>query len=301
MLSFQTITEQSQDLVHDYSTDAKTFLQRNINIGQRILETDLGSYYTEETIDIDTEDETGTYDTPADLVKVKQAFVTVDETTQYNLEQIYDEDRWQAMKASMIDSYSDAATHIFVRRDSFEIFPAAENEDNVITLRYEAGGKLLQYDDYTEGTITTLANGAAAVTGGSTTFTAAMAGRYFKIDADGVWYKILTYTSATAITLDRNYQGTSIAAGTDAYTIGEMPRTPASTHHIPALYAAMNYYLGYKQDEQKARMYKALHDSDTKAAITAYHDRYASNYQIGGYKQRLRGRNNPNYPPGILT
>lgn len=286
--------------MHDYSTDTLTFLKTNINIGQRILEQELGSYYTEETIDITTVAETGTYDTPADLVKVKQAYLTVD-TTQYNLEQIYDEDLWQRMKATMVGSYSDSPTHIFVRRDSIEVFPALESAGNTITLRYEAGGKTLQYDDYTDGTISTLANGGTAVTGSSTTFTEAMEGRYFKINNDGVWYKILTYTSATAIVLDRNYQGTAISGGTEAYTIGEMPRTPASTHHIPALYAAMNYYLGFKQDEQKAKLYAALYQNDTKLAKTSYADRYSSNYMVGGYRQRLGRKYNPNYPPGEMS
>ena len=296
MLSYQEIYTQAQDLVQDYSSDALVFLKRNVNIGQQILETELGSYYTEETYSATTVASTGSYDTPADLVKVKHAYLTVD-TTQYNLEQIYDEDLWQKMKASMISSYNDAPTHIFVRRDSFEIFPGSETAGYTLTVRYEAGGKQLQYDDYTDGTITTLANGAAAITGSGTTFTAAMAGRYFKIDADGVWYKILTYTSATAIILDRNYQGLAIAAGTSAYTIGEMPRTPSSTHHLPALYAAMNYFQGFKQDDTKGVYFRSLYYSDLRMAKTTYHDRYASNY-IGG--RRSRGYN-PNYPPPILT
>lgn len=300
MLSYQDIYTQAQDLAHDYSTDALTFLKRNINIGQRILETELGSYYTEETINVTTVADTGTYDNPADLVKVKQAYVTVG-STQYNLEQIYDEDLWQALQATMISSYNDAATHIFVRRDSFEIFPGASSAGNTITLRYEAGGKTLQYDDYSDGTVSDLANGATTVTGSGTTFTAAMAGRYLKIDSDGVWYKITSFTSTTVVELDRNYQGTTISSGSEAYTIGEMPRTPATTHHIPALYAAMNYYLGYKQNENKAALYKRLYDRDMEAAITAYHDRYASNYIIGGYKQRLRRKYNPNYPPRNMS
>ena len=300
MQTFQDIYTQAQDLVHDYSDDALVFLKRNINIGQRILETRLGSYYTEETYNITTTASTISYDTPADLVKLKHAYLTVG-TTQYNLEQVYDEELWQELQASSVGSYSDSPTHIFVRRDSVEIFPGTASASNTLTLRYEAGGKELQYDDYTTGTITTLTNGDDDVTGSSSVWTTAMQGRYFKIDDDGVWYKILTVSSNTAIILDRNYQGLSIAAGSSTYTIGQVPRTPAPTHHIPALYAAMNYNLGYKQDPEKAARFRGLYEGDMKVAITNYHDRYASNYIIGGYKQRVKRRYNPNYPPQNMS
>ena len=298
MLSYQDIYTQAQDLVQDYSTDALTFLKRNVNIGQQILETELGSYYTEETYDVTTKASTGTYDTPADLVKVKHAYLTVD-TAQYNLTQVYDEDKWQEMKATMVGVYNDAPTHIFVRRDSFEIFPGSETAAYTLTLRYEAGGKQLQYADYTTGTVTTLTSGATTVTVSGSTFTTAMAGRYFKVDADGVWYKIASYTSATVIELDRKYQGLSIAAGTSAYTIGEMPRTPSSTHHIPALYSGMNYFQGFKQDSTKGKYFRALYYADLKMAKTTYHDRYASNFIAGKYGRQSIA--NPNYPPPEMT
>lgn len=72
--------------------------------------------------------------------------------------------------------------------------------------------------DYTTGTAA-VTNASATVTGSGTTWTAAMEGRYFRIDSDQRWYKILTRNSATSLTLAGNFLG-STASGA-AYTISE--------------------------------------------------------------------------------
>jgi len=296
MLSFEELHTNTQQNVQDYDSDALTYLKRQINIGLHILEAELGSFYTEETITRDTVAETGSYSLPTNFVRLKQAFVTVDETTQYNLEEVYTEDLWQALQASLIDSYSDSATHVICRRDTFEIFPGAETADNVITLRYEAGGKDLQNDDETTGTITTLANSSAAVVGASTAFTSAMIGRFFKIDDDNSWYRISAVADTTHLTLDRTYEGVAVAAATDSYTIGEMPRTPGPTHHIPGLYAEWQYYKGFKQNDTKARLLREDFFGAMRMAKETYSKRYSSNYIPGRSRRGMSGYN-PNFPP----
>jgi len=295
MQSFESIYTNTQQNVQDYDATALTYLKRQINVGLHILEAELGSFHTEETKDIDTEDETGTYSLPADFIRLKEAHLVID-STQYNLEEVFTEDLWQALQQSYYGSYNDEATHIFCRRDKFEIFPAAENADNTMTLRYEAGGQDLQYDDVDGGTITTLANAGTAVTGSSTAWTSAMIGRYFKIDDDGSWYRISAVGSTTTLTIDRPYEGVAIAAGTESYTIGEMPRTPGATHYIPGLYAEWQYYKGFKQNDVKARLLREDFFGATRMAKETYSKRYSSNY-IPGVKKRGVSNVNPNFPP----
>lgn len=294
MQSFESIYTNTQQNVQDYDATALTYLKRQINIGLHILESELGSFYTEETKDIDTEDETGEYSLPADFVRLKEAHLVID-STQYNLEEVFTEDLWQAMQSSYYGSYNDTAVAIICRREKFEIFPAAENEGNTMTLRYEAGGKDLQYDDYTAGTITTLANAGTAVTGASSSWTSAMIGRYFKIDDDGSWYKISAVGSTTTLTLDRPYEGVAIAAGTEGYTIGEMPRTPGATHYIPGLYGEWQYYKGFKQNDKKAMLLRQDFLGAMNMAKETYSKRYSSNYIPGRNRSAAY---NPNYPPG---
>jgi len=78
--------------------------------------------------------------------------------------------------------------------------------------------------NYTTGTVTVDVT-TGAVTGSGTTFTAAMVGRGFKATGHTKWYRVKTYTSATAIVIEDDkdditsaYTGGAIAGGT-AYTI----------------------------------------------------------------------------------
>jgi len=297
MLSWTTLYTQAQDLAQDDSSAALTFLKRNINIGLHKVEVALGSFKTEKTGTRTTVANTSSYDNFADMIRLKEAYLTVG-TQRYPLVQVESEAQWQSFKRRNTALYNDAPTHIFVGADNFEIYPGSQSASNTLTLIYEAGGKDLQFEDYTTGTITTLANGGIAVTGSSTTFTAAMVGRYFKVDSDGDWYKILSYSSATSITLDRPYQGTAISAGSEVFTIGEMPRIPADTHMIPVWYAVEKYFRGFKQNKDKADEYKQLYKDEMADAKVNHTKRYSSNYIVG-----RRGDSrivNPNeYPTGM--
>ena len=73
--------------------------------------------------------------------------------------------------------------------------------------------------DYTTGTVTVDVT-TGAVTGSGTIFTAAMVGRGFKATGHSVWYRVKTYTSATAIVIEDDkddvtsaYSGGAIGAG----------------------------------------------------------------------------------------
>ncbi len=69
---------------------------------------------------------------------------------------------------------------------------------------------------YETGTVT-LTSGSATITGSGTTFTSDMVGRRFAISTIAPWYRILTYSSATSIALDRVY--TEANAAGQAFTI----------------------------------------------------------------------------------
>ncbi len=78
--------------------------------------------------------------------------------------------------------------------------------------------------DYTTGTVTVTAT-TGAVAGSGTTFTAAMVGMGFKATGHTSWYRVKTYTSATAIVIEDDkddvtsaYTGGDISAGA-SYTI----------------------------------------------------------------------------------
>lgn len=69
-------------------------------------------------------------------------------------------------------------------------------------------GTLQTIVNYTTGTVQ-VTNGSRTVTGTNTTFTAAMEGRYFKLDRDTELYLIKDFVSTTELTLEDPYIGDS--------------------------------------------------------------------------------------------
>lgn len=308
MLSFQTMYTQAQEEVSDEDSTVLTFLKRNINIGLHLLEAELGSFYTEETWSDTTVAGTFSYQAPDRFVRAKALYVTVG-TRQYPVSQVFDESLWRQLQSSGNSVSNNIPQYYFVRRDTYELYPLPSENGNVITMIYESSNKDLSADDYTTGTITTLANGGVAVTGSSTAFTSAMIGRFLKINDYPIWYEISAVGSSTGLTLKKKYQGTSISAGTSAFTIGEFSRTPPSTHIIPVHYAIAQYYGGPKKDRVAAADFTDKYMGQgkyegmgLKAAKATYGRRYSSKV-IPNQKLIRMGTSimNPNMFPQPLT
>lgn len=94
-----------------------------------------------------------------------------------------------------------------------------------------------------------------------------MAGRYILITdsntantGDGEWYEISSVTNATTLVLVNGYNGTSIAAGSAAYTIGQMSFLPDGYQELPIYRALVNYFTTYQDETDKAKMYKVMAD-----------------------------------------
>lgn len=302
MESWETLYTLFQTEAQNEDATVLTAGKADINRGIHILETELDLPPLERTRSITTVTSTDSYALPHNFVRLKELYSTVS-NIRYVAEKVYDERTWQAIKANTSSFTSDILSHVFVRpgSNSFEIYPKAATAGNTMTMVYESFSKDLSQDDYTDGTITTLANGGTAITGSSTTFTSAMAGRWFKIDADNEWYLIDSYTSATAITLKQAYQGTAISAGTSTYTIGEMSRLPVGTlQRAPVSYALWRFFLTQRRDAKLA----SLHEKDWENAKIIARDLARKHVSsIVPSIRRLRrsfGLRNPNaYPMGI--
>lgn len=134
------------------------------------------------------------------------------------------------------------------------IWPIPSASSNTITISYNAKEKDLLNDAYTTGTVT-VTSGSATVTGSGTTFTAAMVGRYFKVDTEPYWYRIAGFTSTTVVTLENVYEGST--GGTLAYTIAEAFNLPDEMQILPVYYALAHYFEA-KQSQNQATKYWAL-------------------------------------------
>ena len=279
-------------------------LQNFIRIGTKKLQAQLGLYITEEerTFTMYTDTITGlsglAYYLPENFKSLTDFYVTIG-TVQHPAELIQDIELWRQISSSTTGSTSSYPQFVFIKNDRIEVYPLpAAADTNTATIRYQSIEKDLTQADYTTGTILTLANGASAVTGTDSVWTAGMVGRYFKINDDGQWYKISAYTSATAITLEREYQGTSIAAGTSAYTIGQVAKLPLDAYELPVYYAVWKWSL-FRKDTQLAREYERAWKEGLRDAKINWGNRSSSNIvRSSGAKRRAT---NPNYYPGEIT
>ena len=248
MLSFEDQYELWQDLASDSNSTNLTMGKRLINVGQHKLEKAL-NFATEESRTYTTKTDAiastnyMAYRLPENFNKLIYASVLVG-SNNYRAEVIQDPDMWRDITFN-VSSTSDILQFIHIKRgtlDRFEIYPQPSSAQT-LTLLFTAMGKDLVAADYSTGTITTLANSGTAITASGSTFTSAMAGRYFKINSDGEWYKIASFGTTTTLTLASKYQGIAIAAGSENYTIGQMPPTPEDTHILPVYFALWKYFL----------------------------------------------------------
>jgi len=252
MLSYQKQYERLQAMTGDSDTASTTLFKAFLNEGSRKC---YNIAYKENLLatatDL-TEDSVYSYPLPAKCGKIDTVKVVVSSTPYPILEFTGSDDQWNALLND--GSESDMPDYYRQKANTIEFYPTFASAGNTITYRFKTKIKDMTADDYTTGNITTLANGGTAVTGSGTTWTAAMVGRYFKIDSDGVWYEIAGRSGNGAITLARQYEGTAIVAGSESYTIGEMNLLDESYSDTPIFYALYFYYL-QKENTNMANTY----------------------------------------------
>ena len=253
--SFQSLYEDCQSLSSDDDAASLAFFKTKLNEGISKCYAVLNAEYFYASATDATVDGQSSYPLPYNCGKVHSLKVAVSPTEKYvTLEFPGDENSWIALTESGT-SESAYPTYFFVKRDTYEIYPASSTDSYTMTIRYQLIPTQLTADDSATSTIKTLANAGTTVTSNAAAFTAAMVDRMFRIDADYNWYRIASYTSTTVIELAREYAGTAIAAGTSTYTIGEMSMIPEPYQDAPIDYALFMYYL-LKKKPDLAGIYK---------------------------------------------
>jgi hypothetical protein len=200
---------------------------------------------------------------PYDVDQVESVFVTVS-GTRYAPKPCPSREYWDFL--NQMSYTSDFPEYWFVYNGELGIYPTPATSSNTISINAKIRVIDLNIADYTTGTIATATNGSASLVGSGTSWTAPMGGRAIRITysntantGDGLWYDIASVGSGTTITLVRAYGGTSIAAGSAAYTIGQMPLLPEFAHDLSVYYAAATYF--YREnDTARGDSYMKKHD-----------------------------------------
>lgn len=253
-------------LVEDYKTKSgnadsanKTFGQVEINESDKHI---LGArpwQFLEDTQEITTTANGSAYQLKAKTTKVLSLR---DSTNNYEPPTpITDPDKWERLQALNAAS-SDVTEHYRVIGTKLEVWPAYSTAGSTLVARHIKTRKDMTQDDYTTGTITSIANGAKAVVGSGTSWTQKFVGRWIQFSGtsgDDLWYEVASVTDATHLSLVKNYEGTSIAAATDTYRIGEMSLIPGDFLELP-LYRALAIYFEQHELAAQAKRYWQLYD-----------------------------------------
>lgn len=295
MLSYQTLYERCVTLSSDSDTTTlalfKALLSEAIKKCYAVLNAE---YFYLDHVDA-TADGTSEYKLPFNCAKVHSLKITIDDVDYLAVEFPGSYNAWLALTGSATSSSeTEYPNYFYVKTDTYEIYPASSTDSLVMTMRYQIRPKDLTADDHTTESIKTMVNGSTAVVGNtSTAFTASMVGRYFKIDADGEWYKIATVTDATNIVLAREYGGAAVTAGTADYTIGEMSFIPAQYQELPVNYALYRYYL--QKESDLGASYKGLWEEGLQRLKETGGNLTTS----GVLMEDVYIRNKNNYPSGL--
>ncbi|MDH4127308.1 MAG: hypothetical protein OEV44_01040 [Spirochaetota bacterium] len=202
------------------------------------------------------------YELPNNFGRLNNITVTISDT-KYSPKLITTRAQWDSINASGTPT-SDIPEYCYIFGKQIGFYPTPSSANaNSIYLQYHRIFQDITLADYTTGTITSIANGATAVVGDSTVWTAKMAGMWIKITdsstantGDGTWYEIESVESNTALTLKAPYQGISIAAGTAAYTIGQVSLLPEDYQILPVFEALETYFTSIKPDGGKSSYYR---------------------------------------------
>lgn len=234
--------------------------------------------FLETTKDILTVANEEKYQVPNGFRKIIDLYVTLQtgspvRPTIYMPEMVFDPSKWKLIKAYQLGT-GDVPYFTYVENQTVNFQPIPATTGNIITLRGRVNTKSLSIDDYTAGTIVSIANGDTVVTGSGTTWTADMIGRYIQIiettaanGGDGFWYQIGSFTNATTIGLLKPYEGTSIVTGSAAYIIGQCSVIPEA-YDIAVLYRSVALYWQKQGEISTAKTYWLQYDGGNEAGYS---------------------------------
>lgn len=201
---------------------------------------------------------------------------------------------------NQLNEYTNSSTFpewYYVFNGQVGFYPTPSASSNTITIAYKRRVFDLSVADYTTGTIVSIANAATTVTGSGTTWTAKMAGRFIRFTdsdtantGDGAWYEISSVTSATVLELKAAYNGTSIAAGSAAYTIGQVSVLPEQYQELPIHRACQIYFTSIQPEPTRAKMYSDM----VQMGLLDMKKELSSNDTSPVIEDTMRRRLNPN-------
>ena len=312
MKSFQSLYTNFTDITGNSASANTTFGKALLNDSQRIVLATYGGKwpFLENTKNLTSAASTATYQLPVDCRKVMTVEFQQSSTVLYHPVPVEDPNFWNYLQ-SLNASASDVPQYWYQPTPrTISLWPTISSASKTMPIRYRKIVKDMTAADYTTGTITTWANGDDDITGATTTWTSAMAGRFIRVTNDGMWYEIASRSADTAIKTTKNFEGTAISAGSEAYTIGEMPIIPAE-HADIILWRSLAIYYDQNDNPKKSDRYWRRYDGGYEAGSSReiggalkkmFDEQYSGKSEEVFMEAELENRRlNQNNPPQSIT
>lgn len=267
-----SLTQNSQDLQNG---------KDDINQGLRLFKNAARRAWTRLEKNTDIVANQQYYQMPPDLVRVTQVRVNVGGLNIPVME-IDSEQRWNRLNLIPTATVN-VPTFYFVKgNNEIGLWPTpATAATGGLKVSYEPRLVDMVIDDitstintYTAGHVGTnvtvsITNQANIVTFSQAIATAGMVGRWLTLTdgTDGNWYQISGFTDTTHVTLGNDYVGPTTTTAT--FLLGQAPDIPEDYHPAMWYFAAYQFFLKRKDDEQSSN-YKALFEDLFQRYVETY-------------------------------
>lgn len=271
MKSFNEIYQELQDLTGDDSTAQLTIFKRWINDTDKLVSAKAPFLCMETTATKTTVASQEGYQIPNTIQKIRSIKITLSGGTIYRPRPVEDPRYWEYLQS--LQAGDSDATRLFMKQgNQILLWPEPATAGSTITIRGQRRLKDLSLADYTTGTITTVANADETITGDSTAWATGSVGNWIRISytaGDFQWYEISSITDTTHLELVKPYEGTSIAAGTATYKIGEFSYIPPEYHPL-LMYRPLALYYAGLEDMTNSERYWRMYDGGKEAGLSSY-------------------------------
>lgn len=269
MKSFQEIYTELQDITGDDSAATLTIFKRHVNDTQRIVASKAPFLTLESLVTKTTVASQEGYQIPNTINKIRSVKVTLSGGTIYRPRPVENPEFWEYLQ-SLESSDSDYTRYFMKQGSQVLLWPEPATAGSTITIRGRKKLKDLSLADYTTGTITTATLTDETITGSGSSWAAGSVGNWIRINytaGDFQWYEISSITDATHLELVKPYEGTSIAAGSATYAIGEFSEIPED-YDMVLVYRPLALYHMSQRDFTEADKWWGLYDGGKESGLS---------------------------------
>lgn len=269
MKSFNELYQELQDITGETSSAQLTIFKRHINDTDKLVSAKAPFLCLETLATKTTVESQEGYQLPNTIQRIRSVKVTLSGGTIYRPRPVEDPRYWEYLQ-SLQAGDSDAARFFMKQGSQVLLWPEPATAGSEISIRGRRRLRDLSLADYTTGTIVTATLDDETITGGSTAWATNAVGNWIRIDyttGDFQWYEISSITDTTHLELVKPYEGASIAAGTETYTIGEFSYVPGEYHPLLTYRPLAIYYAGL-EDTANSDRYWRMYDGGKEAGLS---------------------------------